>query len=106
MVEIAINGSGVRDTARVLHINKNTVIATLKKEKTVTHINPNFEVKESENMPELNLIKVCEEAELDEQWSFVGNKVNQRWLWLTVDHATNTVLAFVFGKRKDCVSKN
>lgn len=34
VIEMAINGSGIRDTARVLHINKNTVIATLKKRKT------------------------------------------------------------------------
>ena len=50
---------------------------------------------------EVRLELACEAAELDEQWSFVGNKSNQRWLWHTVDHATNTVLAFVFGKRKD-----
>lgn len=31
IVDMAINGSGIRDTARVLHINKNTVISTLKK---------------------------------------------------------------------------
>ena len=31
LVEMAMNGSGVRDTARVLGIGKNTVIATLKK---------------------------------------------------------------------------
>jgi len=31
IVEMAINGSGIRDTARVLNINKNTVISTLKK---------------------------------------------------------------------------
>ncbi|NOR69461.1 MAG: hypothetical protein GQ532_07165 [Methylomarinum sp.] len=24
---------------------------------------------------------VCEEAEIDEQWSFVGNKFKQRWIW-------------------------
>lgn len=30
-VEMAINGSGIRDTARVLGINKNTIISTLKK---------------------------------------------------------------------------
>jgi transposase-like protein len=30
-VEMAINGSGIRDTARVLKISKNTVIRTLKK---------------------------------------------------------------------------
>ena len=45
------------------------------------------------------------EIEMDEQWSYVGNKANQRWLWHTVDHATNTVLAYVFGKRKDDVFK-
>jgi insertion element IS1 protein InsB len=48
---------------------------------------------------------VCEEAEVDEQWSYVGKKSNQRWLWYAVDHASNTVLAYVFGKRKDVVFK-
>ena len=33
IVEMAINSSGVRDTARVLKINKNTVINTLKKKR-------------------------------------------------------------------------
>ena len=49
--------------------------------------------------------RVCDEAEMDEQWSYVGKKSNQRWLWYAVDHTTNTVLAFVFGKRKDNVFK-
>ena len=31
LVDMAINGSGIRDAARVLGISKNTVIATLKK---------------------------------------------------------------------------
>jgi len=31
IVEMAINSSGIRDTVRVLKINKNTVINTLKK---------------------------------------------------------------------------
>ena len=42
---------------------------------------------------------------MDEQWSYVGNKSNQRWLWYAVDHTTNMVLAYVFGKRKDEVFK-
>ena len=45
------------------------------------------------------------EVEMDEQWSYVGNKSTQRWLWYAVDHATNIVLAYVFGKRKDEVFK-
>ncbi len=37
IVEMAINGSGIRDTARVLKINKNTVINHLKKKKVSSH---------------------------------------------------------------------
>lgn len=33
IVEMALNGNGVRDTGRVLGINKNTVVKTLKKER-------------------------------------------------------------------------
>ena len=105
-VDMAINGSGIRDTARVLKISKTTVIATLK-EKTdnVVAINPKFQACNPESPPTVRLEQACDEAELDEQWSYVGNKSNQRWLWYAVDHATNTILAFVFGKRKDSVFK-
>ena len=41
------------------------------------------------------------EAEMDEMWSFVGRKTNPRWLWHAIDHQTGTVLAYVFGRRKD-----
>ena len=33
MVEMALNGSGIRDTARVLGVSPTTVIATLKKKR-------------------------------------------------------------------------
>ena len=52
---------------------------------------------------EVSLGRVCSEAELDEQWSSVGKKSNQRWLWYAVDDASNTVLAYTFGKRQDAV---
>ena len=39
--------------------------------------------------------------ELDEQWSCVGNKSNQRWLWLALNHHTSEILAYTFGKRTD-----
>lgn len=35
----------------------------------------------------------------------VGNKSNQRWLWYAVNHARNSVLATVLGKRQDVVFK-
>lgn len=44
-----------------------------------------------------------EESELDEMWSFVGNKTNPRWLWHAIDRHTGRVLAYVFGRRKDKV---
>ena len=40
-------------------------------------------------------------AEMDEMWSYVGSKENQRWLWHAMDRATGTVLAYVLGPRKD-----
>src|SRR4029453_14246982 len=43
------------------------------------------------------------EAEMDEMWSFVGNKGNPRWLWHAIDHHTGKVLASVFGRRQDSV---
>ena len=60
---------------------------------------------DAETPLDVSIELVCEAAELDEQWSYVGKKSNQRWLWHAVDHATNTVLAYVFGKRKDDVFK-
>ncbi len=105
IVRMATRGSGIRDTAKVLEINKNTVISTLKKKaSTVVHVNPNIRTLMA-NLLGVRLKRVCEEAELDEQWSFVGKKSNQRWLWYAVDHKTNVVLAFVFGRRKDEVFK-
>lgn len=65
-VEMAINGSGIRDTARVLKINKNTVISTLKKAEKIVQVNPNFHNQHLEINREVRLELVCEEAELDE----------------------------------------
>ena len=41
------------------------------------------------------------EAELDEMWSFVQSKQQQRWLWHAVDHNTGEVLAYVLSDHKD-----
>jgi insertion element IS1 protein InsB len=48
-------------------------------------------------------IQRVESAELDEMWSYVGSKGNQRWLWHAIDHDTGEILAYVFGDRKDAV---
>jgi len=41
------------------------------------------------------------EAEMDEMWSFVGYKKQQRWLWHAIDHRTGRVLAYVLATHQD-----
>jgi insertion element IS1 protein InsB len=38
---------------------------------------------------------------MDEMWSFVGNKKQQRWLWHAIDHATGAVLGYVLAPHQD-----
>jgi insertion element IS1 protein InsB len=47
------------------------------------------------------VIRLAEEAEVDELWSYVGKKQAQRWLWHAIDHCSGKVLAYVFGRRQD-----
>jgi len=68
-------------------------------------VNPDFQKLNDHEEIDVSLKPFCTEAEMDEQWSFVGSKSNQRWIWYAVDHSTNTLLAYVFGKRKDEVFK-
>ena len=46
-------------------------------------------------------IAKVEEAELDEMWSFVAKKQNQRWLWHAIDHHSGKVLAYVLAPHED-----
>jgi insertion element IS1 protein InsB len=47
------------------------------------------------------VIRLADEAEVDEMWSYVGRKKDQRWLWHAIDHHSGKVLAYVFGRRQD-----
>jgi hypothetical protein len=40
------------------------------------------------------VIRLAEEAEVDEMWSFVGKKREPRWLWHAIDHRSGHVLAY------------
>lgn len=46
-----------------------------------------------------------EEAEMDEMWSFVQSKQNQRWLWHAIDHQSGQVLAYVLASHEDAAFK-
>jgi insertion element IS1 protein InsB len=46
-------------------------------------------------------VRRVEAAEVDEMWSFVKHKAQQRWLWHAIDHLTGVVLAYACGSRAD-----
>jgi insertion element IS1 protein InsB len=47
------------------------------------------------------VIRLADEAEVDEMWSYIQRKQGQRWLWHAIDHRSGKVLAYVFGRRQD-----
>lgn len=106
IIDMTLNSSGIRDISRVLGISTNTVMEVLKeKNPQLQHINQSALRQLNPENIEVEVRKVEVEAEADEMWSFVGRKENQRWLWHAIDHNTGTILAYVFGTRKDEVFK-
>ena len=105
VLDMALNASGVRDTARVLSISPCTVISTLRSvEGSLESVNEKVLGALDCNNAKVLIVKI-DDAEIDEMWSFVGKKSNQRWLWHAIDHETGKILAYVFGRRKDEVFK-
>ena len=102
ITEMALNGSGIRDTARVLRISPTTVIEELKKDRHLKAIN---EARLAEIEPTQTIVQLCQwedgEAELDEMGRFVQSKQHQRWLWHALDHNTGEVLAYGLSDHKD-----
>jgi insertion element IS1 protein InsB len=101
IIDMSLNASGIRDTARVLRISTDTVLSELKKKEALL-TSVNTALLRTLN-PEHVVVDIAQagEAEIDEMWSFVGNKGHPRWLWHAIDHHTGAVLAYVFGRRKD-----
>jgi len=105
ILDMAVNASGIRDTARVLDISPGTVLSTLRSvEGDLESINRKVLDESDFNCSKVLIVKV-KDSELDEMWSFVGKKSNQHWLWHAIDHKTGKILAYVFGRRKDEVFK-
>ena len=40
-------------------------------------------------------------AEMDEFWSFAGNKSSQRWTWYAIERKSGVILSWHNGKRRD-----
>jgi insertion element IS1 protein InsB len=97
----SLHASGVRDTARVLHISPDTVLRELR-QKAAALASVNTALLRTMDSDEILVdMQQAGAAEMDEMWGFVGTKGNQRWLWHAIDHHTGAVLAYVFGRRKD-----
>lgn len=91
---MAINGSGIQDTARVLKISPTTVIEELKKRNLLGKVNiPLLETLET--TPDAVEFVRVEEREMDEMWSFVESKKQERWLWHAIVNQTGQLLAYV-----------
>jgi len=67
VVPFALNGCGVRDVSHVLWVSPTTVLKLLK--------------TQSARVRRRHLSARFVELELDELWSFVGDKAQQAWLW-------------------------
>jgi len=101
IVDMTLNGSGVRDIVRVLRVSSATVIDVLKK-KAPAIKQVNVRLLDTRDPRHVDVIlRPAGQAELDEMWSFVGRKSQQRWLWHAIDHCTGQIVAYVFGTRED-----
>ncbi|WP_143827614.1 IS1 family transposase [Xenorhabdus bovienii] len=85
-IDMAMNNSGIRDTARVLKVATATVMKTLKK------LNPRNVTTLPLDGDDIHLI-----CEVDEQESFVGSQKNQRWLWYAWEPRMKRIVAHTFG---------
>src|SRR5206468_2142029 len=103
IIDMSLNASGVRDTARSLHISPTTVLSALKKKEAgLESVNTALLRTLDPERIAIDIERAGEaEAEMDEMWSFVGHKGNPRWLWHAIDHQTGAVLAYVFGRRTE-----
>ena len=74
IIDMAVNGSGIRDTARVLEISPGTVISHIKSMEALLE-SVNRAVLETLSPNEIIVdIQKVEDAELDEMWSYVGSR--------------------------------
>ena len=87
IVPMTLNGSGIRDIARVLKVSINTVLKVIRQQADQT----------AEPRPPARLA----DLEVDEMWSFVGKKERQAWLWYAYSPRIRKVIGFVIGRRTD-----
>ena len=87
VLPMTMNASGIRDIARVLRISPTTVLSLLKTAASA--------------VAEPCVPRRIANLEMDEFWSFVGEKANQRWTWYGFDRERKRVVAYVNGRRTE-----
>src|SRR5678815_1099279 len=93
IIDMTLNGSGVRDIVRVLRVSSATVIDVLKKKEPAGE-EENERVLHTLDSEQVDvLLRQVDGAEMNEMWSFVGSKRQQRWLWHAIEHHTGQLLA-------------
>ena len=103
IIAMSLKASGVRDTARSLHISPTTGLRELKTTETVLESGHTALLRPLHPEKGTVAIERAGEAEMDEMWSFVGHTGTPRWLWHAIAPCTGAVLAYVFGRRQDTV---
>ena len=78
-----VRGIGIRDIAEIEKISIKKVLSTL--------VNSNHTLKPKQSHYD------C--LEVDEFWTYVGNKKNKKWLIYAYHRASGEIVAFVWGKR-------
>src|SRR5439155_5892706 len=81
IIDMSLNASGIRDTARVLRLSTDTVLSELKKKEVVLESVNTALLRTLTPEQVVVHLEQAGEAEMDEMWSFVGNKGNPRWQW-------------------------
>jgi insertion element IS1 protein InsB len=87
--------SSLRGLERTFGVARSTVIGWLKKK--AQRLMP---LKRT-LIPTVPCDRSSLDLELDELWSFVGKKANQRWVWLALCRKTRQIVAFVLGDRSE-----
>jgi len=101
IIDMSLNASRVLDTVWVLCNSTYNVLIKLKKREVALR-SVNTALLRTINPDDIAVhMERAGEAEMDEMWSFVDKKKEQRWLWHAIDHGTGAVLAYVFGRRTD-----
>ena len=83
ILHLMVRGGGIRDIAETERVSIGKVLRTLSKS--------TYKIRPKQNY--------YESIEVDEFWTFVGNKKNKQWLIYAYHRETGEIVAYVWGKR-------